>query len=163
MRRGVVIVTAHVRGGGELGRAWHLAATVHRKWAAMYDYAAALRHLFDRRVTAPGLIAAEGFSAGALLAAHVLNKVPAALAAALLRRPFVTILNTMTDPSLPLTAHEYAEWGDPADPDVPPMWARMSPHKSITPSECAPTSALHRRESSYKVAAVFLPHKDKIY
>lgn len=138
MRRGVVIITAHVRGGGELGRAWHLAATVHRKWAAMYDYAAALRHLFDRRVTAPGLVAAEGFSAGALLAAHVLNKVPAALAAALLRRPFVTILNTMTDPTLPLTAHEYAEWGDPADPEVPPMWARMSPHKSITPSECAP-------------------------
>eukprot|EP00892_Ulva_mutabilis_P003538 jgi/Ulvmu1/1556/UM110_0019.1 len=135
LHRGVVIITAHVRGGGELGRTWHLAAVVHRKWSTMYDYAAALRCLFDRRVTAPGLVAAEGFSAGALLAAHVLNKVPAALAAALLRRPFVTLLNTMTDPSLPLTAHEYAEWGDPAHSDVPSMWARMSPHKSITASE----------------------------
>ena len=63
--RGVVIVTAHVRGGGELGRAWHAAATVHRKWATLYDYASALRYLFDSHITAPGLVALEGFSAGA--------------------------------------------------------------------------------------------------
>lgn len=62
--RGIVIVTAHVRGGGELGREWHAAATVHRKWSTLYDYASTLRYLFDSNITAPGLVALEGFSAG---------------------------------------------------------------------------------------------------
>ncbi|NJR41581.1 MAG: prolyl oligopeptidase family serine peptidase [Akkermansiaceae bacterium] len=53
------------RGGGELGRRWHAAATVHRKWSTLYDYASALRYLFDSHITAPGLVALEGFSAGA--------------------------------------------------------------------------------------------------
>ena len=74
--------------------------------------------------------------AGALPAAHALNKVPQAFAAALLRRPFVTILNSMTDPSLPMTVHEYDEWGDPADKAVVAMWAHLSPHKQIREGEC---------------------------
>jgi protease II len=60
-----------------------------------------------------------------------MNKVPHVFAAALLRRPFVTLLNSMTDPSLPMTAHEYDEWGDPADAEVVAMWAQLSPHKQI--------------------------------
>lgn len=60
-----MIVTAHIRGGGEHGRAWHMAGTVHRKWASLYDYAAALHHLVENCFTAPGLIAIDSFSAGA--------------------------------------------------------------------------------------------------
>ena len=74
--------------------------------------------------------------AGALPAAHALNKVPQAFVAALLRRPFVTILHSMTDPSLPMTVHEYDEWGDPADKAVVAMWAHLSPHKQIREGEC---------------------------
>jgi protease II len=60
-------VTAHVRGGGEHGRLWHMAATVHRKWAALYDYAAAANYLVDAGITAPGHIACDAFSAGVLI------------------------------------------------------------------------------------------------
>lgn len=74
---------------------------------------------------------------GALPAAHVLNKVPEALAGALLRRPFVTILNTMSDPNLPLTVSEYSEWGDPSGEGIPELWAAISPHKAITHSTYA--------------------------
>jgi protease II len=63
-RRGVVLATAHVRGGGEHGRGWHVAAIVERKWASLYDYAAALRHLVERGITGKGLFATEAFSAG---------------------------------------------------------------------------------------------------
>ena len=71
-----------------------------------------------------------------------MNKVPEVFAAALFRRPFVTLLNSMTDPSLPMTAHEYDEWGDPADEDVVHLWAHLSPHKQIKPVACgaAPSS-----------------------
>ena len=60
-----MIATAHVRGGGEHGRRWHLAGTVHTKWAALYDYAAALNYLVETGITAPGRIALDAFSAGA--------------------------------------------------------------------------------------------------
>ena len=76
-------------------------------------------------------------AAGALPAAHVLNKAPEALAGALLRRPFVTLLNTMSDPNLPLTVSEYSEWGDPSGEGIPELWAAISPHKAITHSTCA--------------------------
>ena len=66
-----------------------------------------------------------------------MNKVPEAFCAGLFRRPFVTLLNSMTDPSLPMTAHEYDEWGDPADKDVVHLWAHLSPHKQIRNASCA--------------------------
>lgn len=65
LRRGIVIATAHVRGGGEHGRRWHLAGTVHRKWAALYDYAAAMNYLVEAGISEPGRIACDAFSAGA--------------------------------------------------------------------------------------------------
>jgi hypothetical protein len=74
--RGVVIVTAHVRGGGEHGRAWHMAATEHKKWAALYDFASALNYLVDAGITEPGRIACDSFSAGALLTDGILNQTP---------------------------------------------------------------------------------------
>jgi protease II len=80
--------------------------------------------------------------AGALLASQALNKVPGVFAAALLRRPFVTLLNSMTDPDLPMTKHEYDEWGDPGDEDVVKMWAHLSPHKQIMHARCASALAL---------------------
>lgn len=67
-----------------------------------------------------------------------MNKVPGVFAAALFRRPFVTLLNSMTDPSLPMTAHEYDEWGDPADADVVRLLASLSPHKHIHKIACVP-------------------------
>lgn len=84
------------------------------------------------------LLTASMCVAGALLAAQAMVKVPTAFAAALFRRPFVTLLNSMTDPSLPMTAHEYDEWGDPGDRAVVAMWGELSPHKRIAANQCAP-------------------------
>lgn len=74
--RGVVIVTAHVRGGGEHGRAWHMASTEHKKWAALYDYAAALNYLVDSGITEAGRIACDSFSAGACPTDGIANDTP---------------------------------------------------------------------------------------
>lgn len=80
--------------------------------------------------------AARTARAGGLIAAHTLLKMPAAFAGALLRRPFVTLLNTMTDPTLPLTALEYDEWGHPDRPGVVPLWSRLTPHGQIAAARC---------------------------
>lgn len=77
------------------------------------------------------------------MAAHAMNKVPGVFAAALLRRPFVTLLNSMTDPSLPMTAHEYDEWGDPGDADVVRLLASLSPHKHIHKTACVSTTSAY--------------------
>ena len=66
----------------------------------------------------PGLIALEALSAGGLTAGALLNRRPASVAAALLEAPFVDVLTAMCDPGLPLTMHEYDEWGNPEDPQV---------------------------------------------
>jgi oligopeptidase B len=75
--------------------------------------------------------------AGSLIAGNVLSRRPDLFAAALFRRPFVNLLETMTDESLPLTVHEYAEWGRPADPGVLEHLAALCPHQTLQPARCA--------------------------
>ncbi len=111
--RGVSVAIAHVRGGGELGKRWHDAGRLHQKRNTFTDFIAAADHLAAAGVTAPDRVAIQGGSAGGLLIGAVLNMRPDLCRAALLIVPFVDVVNTMLDDSLPLTVGEYEEWGNP--------------------------------------------------
>jgi oligopeptidase B len=115
--RGVVYVVAHIRGGGEMGKAWHDAGRMKNKRNTFTDFVASAEYLVAEKVTAKDRLAIEGGSAGGLLMGAVVNMRPDLFAAVLAHVPFVDVLNTMSDPTLPLTVGEYEEWGNPAKKD----------------------------------------------
>lgn len=111
--RGVVFAMAHVRGGGEMGKAWHDQGRMKNKFNTFTDFIAAAELLMNEKVTSRDRVAIEGGSAGGLLIGGVLNLRPDLFKAAVLKVPFVDVINTMLDASLPLTVPEYEEWGNP--------------------------------------------------
>jgi oligopeptidase B len=111
--RGVTVAIAHVRGGGELGKRWHDAGRMLAKRNSFTDFIAAADFLVAERYTARDRLVIEGGSAGGLLIGAVLNLRPDLCRAALLRVPFVDVIATMLDESLPLTVGEFEEWGNP--------------------------------------------------
>jgi oligopeptidase B len=111
--RGVAVAIAHVRGGGEMGKRWHDAGRMQAKPNTFADFVAVAEFLVERGVTSADQLVIEGGSAGGLLVGAVLNVRPELFRAAVLRVPFVDVINTMLDPSLPLTVGEFEEWGDP--------------------------------------------------
>ena len=104
---------AHVRGGGELGKRWHDEGRMLAKRNTFTDFIAAADHLVTTGYAARDRLVIEGGSAGGLLMGAVLNLRPDLARAALLRVPFVDVINTMLDESLPLTVGEFEEWGNP--------------------------------------------------
>ena len=113
LERGVVVAFAHVRGGGELGKSWHDAGRMAQKMNSFTDFIAAADHLIESGRVAGDRLAIEGGSAGGLLMGAVVNLAPSRFAAVLSQVPFVDVLNTMSDATLPLTVGEYEEWGNP--------------------------------------------------
>ena len=113
LERGVVVAFAHVRGGGELGKPWHDAGRMADKMNSFTDFIAAAAHLVESRRADATRLAIEGGSAGGLLMGAVVNLAPTRFAAVLSQVPFVDVINTMSDATLPLTVGEYAEWGNP--------------------------------------------------
>ena len=111
--RGVSVAIAHIRGGGELGKRWHDEGRMMAKRNTFTDFVAAADHLVKDGYTAVDRLVIEGGSAGGLLMGAVLNLRPDCAAAAVLRVPFVDVINTMLDESLPLTVGEFEEWGNP--------------------------------------------------
>ena len=111
--RGVTMAIAHVRGGGELGKRWHDDGRMLKKLNTFIDFIACAEFLVKNGYTADDRLVIEGGSAGGLLVGAVLNMRPALFEAALLRVPFVDVINTMLDESLPLTVGEFEEWGNP--------------------------------------------------
>lgn len=111
--RGVVFAIAHIRGGGELGKPWHDAGRMRTKMNTFTDFIAAAEFLISKRYTLPEKLIIEGGSAGGLLIGAVVNMRPYLFHAAISHVPFVDVLNTMLDASLPLTVGEYEEWGNP--------------------------------------------------
>ncbi|HEX5431183.1 MAG TPA: S9 family peptidase, partial [Bryobacteraceae bacterium] len=109
--RGFVYAMAHVRGGGDLGKLWHEDGRMLKKKNTFTDFIACAERLIAEKYTSPERLALEGRSAGGLLAGAVVNMRPDLFAAAVAGVPFVDALNTMLDPSLPLTVGEYEEWG----------------------------------------------------
>jgi len=111
--RGVIYAIAHVRGGGELGKPWHDAGRMHKKGNTFTDFIAAAERLIALRYTSPRQLIIEGGSAGGLLMGAVANLRPDLFRIVISHVPFVDVLNTMLDASLPLTVGEYEEWGNP--------------------------------------------------
>lgn len=111
--RGVVIAIAHIRGGGDLGKAWHEDGRLAKKMNTFHDFIAAAEHLVAAGVTSQDRLTIEGGSAGGLLMGAVTNMRPDLFKAVISQVPFVDVVNTMNDPTLPLTVTEYEEWGNP--------------------------------------------------
>ena len=111
--RGVRVAIAHVRGGGEMGKRWHDDGRMMSKRNTFTDFIAAADFLCAGGYTRPDRLIIEGGSAGGLLIGAVLNLRPDCCRGAVLRVPFVDVINTMLDESLPLTVGEFEEWGNP--------------------------------------------------
>lgn len=111
--RGWIFAVAHVRGGGELGEDWRLAGRMARKMTTFSDFVDCAQWLEDRAWTSPSELVVSGGSAGGLLIGAAVNLRPDLFRAAKLDVPFVDVINTMLDDSLPLTTEEYVEWGNP--------------------------------------------------
>jgi oligopeptidase B len=115
--RGVVFAHAHVRGGSDLGRPWYEAGKMGNKKNTFTDFIACADHLVKEKYGSRDRLVIQGASAGGLLVGATINRRPDLCKAAVLQVPFVDVLNTMLDPSLPLTVPEYLEWGNPNKPD----------------------------------------------
>jgi oligopeptidase B len=111
--RGVVMAYAHIRGGGDLGKPWHDAGRMLTKRNTFTDFVAAVECLTASGYGDPARVAIEGGSAGGLLMGAVINLRPDLFRVVLSHVPFVDVMNTMLDASLPLTVPEYEEWGNP--------------------------------------------------
>jgi oligopeptidase B len=111
--RGMSFAIAHVRGGGDMGKRWHDEGRMLRKRNTFTDFIAAAEFLVAGGLTSPDRLLIDGGSAGGLLIGAVLNMRPELFCGALLRVPFVDLINTMLDESLPLTVGEFEEWGNP--------------------------------------------------
>jgi len=111
--RGLIFAVAHIRGGGEMGEDWREAGKLHVKMNTFTDFIACAEFLIREKYTSPSHLAIQGGSAGGLLMGTVINLRPDLFQAALSQVPFVDVLNTMLDDTLPLTVGEYLEWGNP--------------------------------------------------
>jgi oligopeptidase B len=126
--RGMVWALAHPRGGGELGRQWYLDGKLEQKQHTFDDTLATAEHLTREAIIATDRLAIRGGSAGGLLVGACVTQRPELFAAAVAEVPFVDIVNTMSDPSLPLTVTEWEEWGDPRSEPFASIMLGYSPY-----------------------------------
>ncbi len=129
--RGVIVATAHIRGGGEKGKPWHDEGRMLAKRNTFADFIAAAERLIALRYSEPSQLVIEGGSAGGLLMGAVANLRPDLFKAVVADVPFVDVISTMLDASLPLTAGEYEEWGDPRDRTYFDYMLSYSPYDNI--------------------------------
>ncbi len=129
--RGFVFAIAHVRGGGALGRTWYEHGKLLHKKNTFTDFVACAEHLIRERYTTSECLAIQGGSAGGLLMGAVTNMRPDLFAAVNAEVPFVDVVNTMLDPTLPLTVIEYEEWGNPNDKQYFDYMLSYSPYDNV--------------------------------
>ncbi len=129
--RGVIVALAHVRGGGEMGKVWHDDGRLQKKENSFTDFIAVAECLIAGKYTSAGNIIASGGSAGGLLMGAVANLRPDLWKAILSHVPFVDVLNTMLDASLPLTIGEYEEWGNPNLAEDYRVMRRYCPYSNL--------------------------------
>jgi oligopeptidase B len=145
--RGVVYVHAHVRGGGELGRSWWLDGRLEHKQHTFDDHVAVADGLAGEGLVDGARIATRGLSAGGLLQGAVFSQRPDRWRAVVAEVPFVDVLTTMLDPTIPLTVNEWDEWGDPSRRADYDWMARYSPYDNLPPAGGRPdllvTGAVH--------------------
>ncbi len=132
--RGVVWALVHPRGGGELGRRWYLDGKLLHKRTTVVDTIACAEHLVAAGWAAPARMAIRGGSAGGLLVGACITMRPDLFAAAVAEVPFVDVVTTMSDPTLPLTVTEWEEWGDPREEPWASYMESYSPFDNTNPA-----------------------------
>jgi oligopeptidase B len=129
--RGVVMAYAHIRGGGDLGKPWHDAGRMMNKMNTFTDFIACTEYLVANKYGAKDKVAIEGGSAGGLLMGAVTNLRPDLFHVVVSHVPFVDVMNTMLDASLPLTVPEYEEWGNPNEKAAYDYMLKYSPYDNL--------------------------------
>jgi len=129
--RGVIYVIAHIRGGDEMGDQWHDNGMLMNKKNTFFDFIDSAEYLIKENWTAKDRLAIEGRSAGGLLMGAVVNLRPDLFRAVHAGVPFVDVMNTMMDPSLPETIEEYLEWGNPNEKEAYDYMKSYSPYDNL--------------------------------
>jgi oligopeptidase B len=148
VERGMLFAIAHVRGGGELGRPWYENGRMEHKPNTFGDFVAAAETLIADGWVKPDGLVARGGSAGGLLMGAAVNMRPDLFRAVVAEVPFVDVVTTMSDVTLPLTVTEWEEWGDPLhDPEAYRLMLSYSPYDNVRPGVQYPalyvTGGLH--------------------
>ncbi len=133
--RGMIYGIAHIRGGGEMGKKWHEDGRMMTKKNTFTDFIDCCQYLIDQGYTSKDKLAITGRSAGGLLMGAVLNMRPDLYHVALVGMPFVDVMNTMLDASLPLTVGEYLEWGNPNQKPAYDYMKSYSPYDNVKKQE----------------------------
>ena len=129
--RGVIFAIGHIRGGGELGEEWREAGRMMKKINTFTDFIACAETLVKQKYTSSDRLVIQGGSAGGLLVGAVSNMRPDLFKAVISQVPFVDVLNTMLDATLPLTTSEYIEWGNPNDKPAYDYMKKYSPYDNL--------------------------------
>jgi oligopeptidase B len=129
--RGMVFAMAHIRGGAEMGKAWHDDGKMMKKKNSFDDFIAVAEHLVAEKYTTPDKLAIQGGSAGGLLMGAVTNQRPDLFKVVVSQVPFVDVINSMMDSSLPLTVGEYLEWGNPNEKPAYDYMMSYSPYDNL--------------------------------
>ena len=164
MDRGIAIAVAHIRGGGELGRGWYEVGGKYsggkylKKMNTFYDFIDVIEHLHTTGWTQPSSLAITGRSAGGLLMGAVLNMRPDLLRCVVAGVPFVDVMVSMCDPSIPLTVGEWEEWGNPNEREYFEYMRTYAPMENITRGakpDVLITAGLHDPRVAYWEAAKY--------
>ncbi|MCW5965920.1 MAG: S9 family peptidase [Bryobacterales bacterium] len=159
LERDFVFAIAHVRGGGDLGETWHDKGKMEQKPNSFHDFVACAEALVAHGYTSSARLGILGRSAGGLLVTASMNLRPDLFGAVVASVPFVDVLNTMLDASLPLTVGEYEEWGNPRDPRFFEIIRGYSPYDNLRPAQhphLLVTAGLHDPRVSYWEPAKFV-------
>ncbi|RMG03791.1 MAG: S9 family peptidase, partial [Acidobacteria bacterium] len=131
--RGLIYAIAHVRGGSELGEKWRLDGRMFKKLNTFYDFIDCAKWLIQNKYTSSDRLVIQGGSAGGMLMGGVVNMAPELFKAAILQVPFVDVINTMLDETLPLTTEEWIEWGNPHEREAFEYMIQYSPYDNVRP------------------------------
>ncbi|MEZ5346650.1 MAG: S9 family peptidase [Pyrinomonadaceae bacterium] len=129
--RGMIYAIAHIRGGSELGEKWRQEGRMYKKLNTFYDFIDSAKWLQENKYTSADRTVIQGGSAGGLLMGGVVNMAPETFKAAIAQVPFVDVMNTMLDETLPLTTEEWIEWGNPNEKEAFDYMIKYSPYDNI--------------------------------
>jgi oligopeptidase B len=129
--RGMIYAIAHVRGGSELGEKWRQEGRMFKKLNTFYDFIDCAKWLIENKYTSSDKLVIQGGSAGGMLMGGVVNMAPELFKAAIIQVPFVDVINTMLDETLPLTTEEWIEWGNPHQKEAFEYMMKYSPYDNV--------------------------------
>lgn len=129
--RGMIYAIAHIRGGSELGEKWRIDGRMFKKLNTFYDFIDSAKWLIENKYTSSDKLVIQGGSAGGMLMGGVVNMAPETFKAAIVQVPFVDVINTMMDATLPLTTEEWIEWGNPNEKEAFDYMIKYSPYDNV--------------------------------